>query len=410
MGKKMINGYHRLNRVQQLEVLSQTTGIDGESLSNLNFDEVRSQIIENYLTDYVLPEGMLVNLRVNKKDYVVPMVTEEPSVVAAANNGAKLFHTFGEITAHAERLKMGQVLISGVSLEKGLIEDLKASENELLVIANQAYPSIVKRGGGAQKIRVRQLDRDSISLDVYVDTRDAMGANIVNTMMEAVADTLEIKFKVTTEMAILSNFTDQATVKVTGIIDANAIERSVAEKIVKASKFAQIDPYRATTHNKGIMNGVDAVVMATGNDWRAIQSGAHAFAARDGQYKGLSTWRLDGAKLMGSLEIPMAVATVGGSIKINPMAQLNLKLLGVSDSRELAEVIGAVGLVQNLAALKALVTDGIQKGHMQMQARSLLLSNGIHPENIEQGVRSLLKYDRMNAESAMQVIKEIEGK
>ena len=255
----------------------------------------------------------------------------------------------------------------------------------------------------------RPLSATQLSVDLLVDTKEAMGANTINTMLEALKTEFEME-GITVEMAILSNLADQALTTVTCTIPETVIDSAVAQKIADASEFAQIDPYRAATHNKGIMNGIDAVVMATGNDWRAIESGAHAFAARDGQYRGLSTWQIVDHQLQGQLVVPLPVATVGGSIGINEQAQLNLELLQVDSANQLAEVIGAVGLAQNLAALKAIVTEGIQHGHMRLQAKSLLLEHGLPATKLNEAVPRLLKEPRIDAAHAQKIIEQMRKK
>ncbi|MEE6727304.1 hydroxymethylglutaryl-CoA reductase, degradative [Pediococcus acidilactici] len=404
----MIEGYHRLSRQAQLELLSELTGVGVATLAKLPIDAVRQQQIENYLTDFKVPEGIAVNFQVNGREHVVPMVTEEPSVIAAASNGAKLVCQAGGFQAQSQRLMRGQLLINtkaSIEISQWVVDH----QEHLLEVANAAHPSMQKRGGGALKIMPRPLSATQISVDLLVDTREAMGANTINTMLEALKTEFEVA-GIGVEMAILSNLADQALTTVTCTIPATVIDPAVAQKIADASEFAQVDPYRAATHNKGIMNGIDAVVMATGNDWRAIESGAHAFAARDGQYRGLSTWQVVDHQLQGRLVVPLPVATVGGSIGINEQAQLNLELLQVDSANQLAEVIGAVGLAQNLAALKAIVTEGIQHGHMRLQAKSLLLEHGLPATELNEAVPRLLKESRIDATHAQKVIEQMRKK
>lgn len=404
----MIEGYHRLSRQAQLELLSELTGVGVATLAKLPIDAVRQQQIENYLTDFKVPEGIAVNFQVNGREHVVPMVTEEPSVIAAASNGAKLVCQAGGFQAQSQRLMRGQLLINtkaSIEISQWVVDH----QEHLLGVANAAHPSMQKRGGGALKIMPRPLSATQISVDLLVDTREAMGANTINTMLEALKTEFE-EAGIGVEMAILSNLADQALTTVTCTIPATVIDPAVAQKIADASEFAQVDPYRAATHNKGIMNGIDAVVMATGNDWRAIESGAHAFAARDGQYRGLSTWQVVDHQLQGRLVVPLPVATVGGSIGINEQAQLNLELLQVDSANQLAEVIGAVGLAQNLAALKAIVTEGIQHGHMRLQAKSLLLEHGLPATKLNEAVPRLLKESRIDATHAQKVIEQMRKK
>lgn len=401
----MIEGYHKLTREQQLQQLMQLTGLD---LTHLKVDVIHQEQIENYLTDFSLPEGIAVNLKVNGKEYVVPMVTEEPSVIAAASNGAKIVNQAGGFEAESERLMLGQLLISATKIE--VVESYVNQNNHtLLRVANDAHPSMQKRGGGAVQLRTRVLDQHKISVDLMVDTREAMGANTINTMLEA----LKMRFErdgVQVDMAILSNLADQALTKVRCQIPVDVFGAEVAQKIALASQYAQLDPYRATTHNKGIMNGVDAVVMATGNDWRAIESGAHAYAARDGKYRGLSTWEIVNDVLIGQMALPLPVATVGGSIGINPMAQINLKIMQSPDAKRLAEMIASIGLAQNLAALRAIVAEGIQQGHMRLQAKSLLLEHGVEPSKLTEAVDLLIKQPRIDGKNAEKIIQGLRKK
>ncbi|TLQ03590.1 hydroxymethylglutaryl-CoA reductase, degradative [Pediococcus stilesii] len=401
----MIEGYHKLTRAQQLQVLLKATGID---FSNLKVDSVHQEQIENYLTDFSLPEGIGVNLKVNGKEYVVPMVTEEPSVIAAASNGAKIVNQAGGFIAQSQRLMMGQLLISKARFE-AIDEYVKTNQEILLEIANAAHPSIQKRGGGALKMTARRLDTNKTSVDLLVDTKEAMGANTLNSMLEALKVDFE-KHVVDVDMAILSNLADQALTVVTCKVPTKSLGDELAQRIVLASEYAQVDPYRAATHNKGIMNGIDAVVIATGNDWRAVESGAHAYAARDGQYRGLSTWKISDDQLVGKIQLPLPVATVGGSIGINTMAQLNLKILGSPNAKRLAEIIGSVGLAQNFAALKAIVSEGIQRGHMRLQAKSLLLEHGAPNDKLSEAVELLVSGGQINAQNAKKVVEEIRKK
>ncbi|WP_353989807.1 hydroxymethylglutaryl-CoA reductase, degradative [Pediococcus argentinicus] len=414
----MVDGYHKMSRSEQLEWLRDHTQLTTEELSQFGVDDIHQQMIENYLTDFSLPEGIAVNFKVNQKEYAVPMVTEEPSVIAAASNGAKIVNLAGGFQSESQLLKMGQVLVSEVVDPEQLTDELNQVTDQILKIANNAHPSIVKRGGGARTIRVRNLGHQCLSIDVFVDTQEAMGANIINTMMESVGNWIQEQFsgRLEVDLKILSNLADRALTTVKCDIPIKLLNsdlekaRDLAKRIAKASYFAQIDPYRAATHNKGILNGIDAVAIATGNDWRAMQSGAHAFAAQSGPYQGLSNWRVVDDKLCGVLKIPLPVASVGGSITINKQVQQNFKILKVNTAKELAEVIGSVGLAQNLAALKALAGEGIQQGHMKLQAKSLLIANGALPEEVDSMLGLLYQHPKMNAQAAQKVIEEVRNK
>ncbi|MFC6165855.1 hydroxymethylglutaryl-CoA reductase, degradative [Lactiplantibacillus dongliensis] len=347
------------------------------------------EIIENYLTDYPLPMGVAVNFVIDEQPRIVPMVTEEPSVIAAASNGAKIIKRAGGFkTALNQREMIGQIVLEHLQDPEQTADLIKAHAPGLLKVADEAHPSLKKRGGGARQLRVRQLGQGYLSIDLFVDVQAAMGANMLNTMLEAVAKSIGVLTKTNALMSILSNFATASLVTATCELPVSLLQAGryagdlVAQKIASASTVAQIDPYRAATHNKGIMNGIDAVAIATGNDWRAIESGAHAYAAKDGQYRGMSTWTTDGRILSGTLTMPLPVGVVGGSIKINELAQLNQRLLGITTAGDLAKTMAAVGLAQNLAALRALVTTGIQQGHMHLQLKSLALAAGATPSEL----------------------------
>lgn len=357
------------------------------------------QLIENYLTTYGLPEGVAVNLRVDGREVVVPMVTEEPSVIAAASNGGRLLNSReGIVTTVDRREVMGQIVFNHVADSTGLEAWLNANSQTILDVANAAHPSLVtKHGGGARSIRVRRLPPHWVSLDVFIDAGEAMGANLVNTLCEAVVKYVKAHLKVDVLMSILSNYathslvTARVAVPVTQLATKTVDGATVAEKICEASDYAQIDPYRAVTHNKGIMNGIDAVVIATGNDWRAVESGAHAFASQSGQYRGLSRWWLgeQGTELHGELTVPLALGVVGGATRVFPLVVINQQLAGQPTATELMGIVAAVGLAQNVAALRALVTEGIQRGHMHLQLKSLALSVGATPAELPAVVAQL---------------------
>ncbi|CAJ1225244.1 hydroxymethylglutaryl-CoA reductase, degradative [Lactiplantibacillus xiangfangensis] len=347
------------------------------------------EIIENYLTDYPLPMGLAVNFVIDGQPKIVPMVTEEPSVIAAASNGAKIVKRAGGFTTSlTQREMVGQIVLEKLADPKTTATLIEQHSATLLKIADEAHPSLKRRGGGARRIRTRVLGQGYLSVDLFVDVQAAMGANMLNSMLEAVAKSIGVIAKTNPLMSILSNYATASLVKAectipVGLLQAGRYSGAlVAQKMASASTVAQIDPYRATTHNKGIMNGIDAVAIATGNDWRALESGAHAYAAKDGQYRGMSTWTTDGKVLRGCLELPLPVGVVGGSIKINELAQLNQRVLGIKTAPELERVMVAAGLAQNLAALRALVTTGIQQGHMHLQLKSLAMAAGATPDEL----------------------------
>lgn len=371
-----------------------------------------NELVENYLTDYGLPEGVGLNLTVNGHEYVVPMVVEEPSVIAAASNGAKRVQASGGFTApHQHRELVGQVVLTDVADVSETVAKLTAQRDHLLAVANAAHPSMQRRGGGAQSLTVR-TPGDFISVDLGINVCQAMGANSVNTMAEAVGRELSAQgYHVL--VAILSNLATNSLQTVSCDVDFNQLATKqlpgdrVAERIAKLSDLAQVDPYRAATHNKGIMNGIDAVMIASGNDWRAIESGAHAYATRDGHYRGLSTWTVRDGHLHGELTLPLPVGVVGGSIGLNPLTKANYQISKIQTAEELAAVTASIGLAQNLAALRALATTGIQAGHMKLQYRSLAVSVGATPAEVPLVVAQLAQQSHVDQETARQVLAKI---
>lgn len=377
-------------------------------------ETIANHLIENQISDFALPLGIVSELVVDGQTLTVPLVTEEPSVVAACNNGAKMARQArGFVTQMQQRLIRGQIVLSAVTNPQEVMATFEQQRAALMALANQVYPSIVARGGGVRELSIRSFEQEPtfLSLDILMDSQEAMGANMLNTILEALAQQVKTWTQAEVLMSILSNYATEAIVEVEGAIPLAALakEPQVAQKIAyqieQASRFAQIDPYRAVTHNKGIMNGVEAFVLATGNDTRAMAAAAHAYASRDGQYRGLSTWRVQGAYLVGKLTMPLLVASVGGATTVLPKAKLAHQLLGNPNAQELAKIGAAVGLAQNLAALKALVSEGIQKGHMALQARSLAMRVGAKQAEIEI-VAKQLQAGPMNEALAKQYLNE----
>lgn len=410
--------YYRKSWSERLDVLAKQQKLTLEQIETLKENALTPQLgetmIENFITQYSLPEGLALNLVVNNKEYLVPMVTEEPSVIAAASHGAGIVKRSGGFKAKIhERLMLGQVVCEQVVDAKALLAYIKDHEQALLSCANQAHPSIVKRGGGARWLRGRILAADLVSIDLAVDVQEAMGANMLNTMLEALASYLEENYQQEILMSILSNYATECLVTATcelpvACLAKNGIDgATVATKLAQASRLAQLDPYRAATHNKGIMNGIDAAVLASGNDWRAIEAGAHAYAAKDGQYRGLSQWHVQGEMLKGKLTLPLPLGSVGGSISIVPLVKINHDLLNFEGAKELEIVIASLGLAQNLAALYALVTEGIQKGHMGLQLKSLAVSVGAKDTEITQVVQALKKQGLRDSKSAKEILKHL---
>lgn len=374
--------------------------------------DTADQMAENVIGRLSLPFALCPDLLVDGQIYQVPMVTEEPSVVAAASYASKLIKRSGGFTTTVHQRQMiGQVALYKVADIKQAQAAIETAKEELITLAKEAHPSIVKRGGGPRKLWTEHK-RDFLIVYLSVDTQEAMGANMVNTMMEALVPSLEDLSGGESLMAILSNLATQSLVTATCRLHTRFLSRNpeeahqLAQKMALASQLAQIDPYRAATHNKGIFNGIDAVVMATGNDWRAIEAGSHAYASKDGSYRGLSTWTYeeDSKELVGELTLPMPIATRGGSIGLNPTVAIAHDLLNHPDAKSLASIIVSLGLAQNLAALKALTSTGIQAGHMKLQAKSLALLAGAKPEEVGQVVAQLLKADHMNQETAQAIL------
>ena len=373
--------------------------------------------VENVIGTYALPFSIGLNVRINERDYLVPMVIEEPSVVAAASNAAKMIREGGGFEAQSdEPLMVSQIQLWDVRDAVGARERIEAVAHELLVSANASVIGLVARGGGARRIEVRDLGDGLLVVHVVVDVRDAMGANLVNTIAEALAPRIAELAGGTVGLRILSNLCDQRCVRVKCRVPTRALAaegmtgEQVRDGIVLASKFAERDPYRAATHNKGVMNGVDAVVMATGNDWRAVEAGVHAFAAREGRYAPLSIWRrADDGSLEGSITLPLALGTVGGTLRIHPGARLALKILGVTGAQELAMVAASVGLASNLAALRALATEGIQRGHMSLHARSVAGAAGARHDEIDAVAAEIAEARDVTVDAARRVIARLRG-
>ena len=417
------NGFSKKSYHERLELLKAQALLSPDRQESLEQDEqmsvtVADQLSENVVGTFSLPYSLVPEVLVNGQEYTVPYVTEEPSVVAAACYASKIIKRAGGFTAQVhERQMIGQVALYQVDDPDLAQEKIASKKTELLELANQAYPSIVKRGGGARDLHIEQIEGETDFLVVYlhVDTQEAMGANMLNTMLEALKPVLEELSQGRSLMGILSNYATDSLVTASCRVAFRYLSRQkdhgreIAEKIALASQFAQSDPYRAATHNKGIFNGIDAILIATGNDWRAIEAGAHAFASRDGRYQGLSRWSLDTdtEELVGEMTLPMPVATKGGSIGLNPRVALSHELLGNPSAKELAQIIVSIGLAQNFAALKALVSTGIQQGHMKLQAKSLALLAGASESELSPLVERLIAEKTFNLETAQRYLENL---
>lgn len=357
----------RLNKLSQ-----RLSEADLETLFGLPSRQVAETLIEAPVGYMPLSLGFVHDLVVNRKSYMIPMATEESSVVAALNNMAKWSRTQGHLMAQSTLpIMVGQIFITPTLPLTRLIKKLNQYQSYFLQMVNESVlASLVRRGGGAMNIELRTLDKGICVLHLGVNVCDAMGANLVTQACEFLKPLVMAKLQCQVKMCILSNFCDQNLA--TAVLNLEKVDLELGEAIEEASYFAQVDPYRATTHNKGIMNGVDAVAIATGNDWRAVEAACHAYAVRDGRYRGLSSWKMSGSTLSGTLTLPLSVGIVGGVTNVHPTAQACLKMMGVKSSRELAQVMTAVGLLQNLGALKALVSGGVVQGHMRLHISNLV--------------------------------------
>ncbi len=381
--------------------------------------ERAGQMIENVIGIHGLPLGVAPNFLINGRDYVVPMAIEEPSVVAAASFMAKLVRLAGGFsTSSTEPIMIAQMQVLDMSDPWAARFDLLSHKQQLLALANETDPVVVSLGGGARDLEVRVFPQTPVGpmlvIHLLYDTRDAMGANTVNTAAEAMTPYVEEITGGRVHLRILSNLADRRMARAKCVLPAEQLAfgdfdgERVAQGIVEAYAFAAVDPYRAATHNKGIMNGIDAVALACGQDWRALEAGAHAYAGRQGHYTSLSTWTRDSdGNLVGTLELPLAVGTVGGATRVHPGAKAALKILGVQSARELAEVMAAVGLAQNLGALRALATEGIQRGHMALHARQLAIAAGATGDQVQAIASRLVAERKIRLDRAQEILAEI---
>ena len=407
-----IPGFYKLTVEERVKKVKEFAGLNDEEeailLSMDGLDEkTADRMIENVIGSMQLPLGVATNFLINGKDYLVPMAIEETSVVAAASNAAKMARVKGGFKAHAsEPIMIGQIQI--LDAKENAVEELKKHKEEVLELANAQDKILVSLGGGAKDMEVRKLSDDMLCVHLFVDVRDAMGANAVNTMAEACAPLIEKISGGRALLRIISNLADHRMVEATAVFDRDTIGgNKVVEDIIHAYEFASLDPYRAATHNKGIMNGIDAVAIATGNDWRAIEAGAHTYASLGG-YKPLTTWEKNGdGDLVGKIKLPMAAGTIGGITKVHPMARISLKILGVKSSRELAEVIASVGLAQNFAAMHALATKGIQDGHMRLHAKNIAVMAGAQGDEIDKVAEIMASEGKIRMDRAKEILDEI---
>lgn len=415
-----IEGLHKMTPAERLQAVARQAQLGNEAISSLTAAaegqiELADRMVENAITTMAIPVGIATNMIVDGREMLVPMATEESSVVAAVCNAAKRCRsTGGFFTSGSGPVMAAQIQLLGASDPENVRLKVYEKIDEIRAICDETDPLLVKFGGGFRDIDVRVISTDEgpmTIVHIIVDTRDAMGANAVNSMAEALAPRLAEWTGARTLLRILTNLADRRVVRARAVWKLEEIGgEQVRDDMLSAYRFADADPYRAATHNKGIMNGVSAVVLATGNDTRAIEAGAHAFAARDGRYRSMSRWEKDAdGNLVGILEMPMAVGLIGGATKIHPTAQANLKLLGVETADALARIIVSIGLAQNFAAMRALATTGIQKGHMALHAQNVALMVGAVGDEIDLVASELKTLGKVRQDLAEEILKRIRG-
>jgi hydroxymethylglutaryl-CoA reductase len=415
----VVSGFYKLPIEKRREFVAKFADLNEDDMKSFSSPldlTTADRMIENVLGTFEVPLGLAVNFLINNKEYIIPMATEESSVVAAASNAAKIARVKGGFsTTCSEPLMIGQLQLLHIKDVATAAQKIMHHKKQLLALANAQDKILVDFGGGAKDIEVRILDSPlghMIITHLIVDVRDAMGANAVNTMCEALAPILEEITGGKVRLKILSNLADKRLVKATAIFDKEKIGGDhVVDAFLESYVLAAIDPYRAATHNKGIMNGIDALIIATGNDFRAIEAGAHAYAARNGQYTSLTHYHKDkNGDLVGEIELPLAVGVVGGAANMHPKAKLCRKILGVKSAKELAEVVASLGLAQNFAALFALSTVGIQKGHMSLHAKNIAVMAGAQAEEIEKLADQLVHDGKVKLDYAKELLEKIRKK
>jgi len=417
MRTSAISGFYKLSIKERLQLVKEFADLTDEEVKLLQSTgslklELADRMIENVIGAMPIPLGIAVNFLINGKDYLIPMAIEEPSVVAAASYGAKMARVKGGFhTSSTEPVMIGQVQVVGVKDPYRARMSILDEKEEILKKANEQDPMLVSVGGGAKDLQVKVIHAITgpmVIAELLVDCRDAMGANAVNTMAEAVAPMIERITKGRVYLRIVSNLATKRLARAWTVVAKEAVGgEEVVDGIVEAYAFAAADPYRAATHNKGILNGIIAVVIATCNDHRAVEAGAHAYAARSGGYMPLTVWeKNEDGDLVGSIELPMAVGIIGGATKVHPIAKIALKILGVKSARELGEVMAAVGLAQNLAALRALAHEGIQRGHMSLHARNIAIMAGATGDLIDLVAERMVEERKIRLDRAKEILEE----
>lgn len=418
MTDSSISKFFEKNQNERLKIVKDFAGLSNEDLEileketgGISFDKA-DKMVENAIGTFSLPLGIATNFKINDKDYLIPMVIEEPSVIAAASKGAKIARIKGGFTVETdESYSIGQIQLLNVNPQEA-ISKINASSIEILEIANAQSNTLSKIGKGAKEITCREIQTDSgpmLIAELIIDVGDAMGANITNSMCEAVSPLIEKITGGKVLLKILSNYSTKRMAKASAIFDKEAVGGSeVVDNIILAYQFAKNDVYRAVTHNKGIMNGSIAVANATGQDSRAIEAAANAYAAHSGQYRSLTEWSKDQeGNLVGKLELPLSVGIVGGIINVHPLAKICIKILGVTSSKELAGIIVATGLAQNYSAIRALATEGIQRGHMKLHARNLAAAAGANSQQIDEIVKKMVQENNISLNRAKELLDQI---
>jgi len=420
MSDSSISKFFEKTRKERLDIVGNFANLSAEELEILQSNdggisfEKADKMVENAIGTFSLPLGVATSFKINGKDYLVPMVIEEPSVIAAASKGAKIARIRGGFEATAdESYSIGQIQVLCTDINSA-VKKIQESSKEILTLANSKSNTLSKMNKGAKEVSCKEIDTPlgkMLIVELLIDVGDAMGANVTNTMCEAVSPLLE---KITGGRAllrILSNYSTRRIAKATAIFDKKEIGgEDVVDDIILAYQFADNDVYRAVTHNKGIMNGIIAVANATGQDSRAIEAAANAYAARSGQYRSLSKWTKDSeGNLVGSLELPLSVGIIGGIANVHPIAKVCMKILGVSSAQELACIMTATGLAQNYSAIRALSTEGIQKGHMRLHARNLAAAAGAKPDQVDKIVQKMIEEKKISLDRAKEILLDFDN-
>ncbi len=426
MKRKLMEGFHRISREERLERIREFCGLSDEDIKVVSGERgltpaVAEHLIENVVGYFQLPLGVATNFNIDGRDILIPMAVEESSIIAAASATAKWIHSNGSIRTYSKgNLIIGQIQLPSVRNVTVARRILHENRSMLMDLGNACLPGLIARGGGIRDIAIREIPRPNddgtmLILHLMCDPCDAMGANLINQVCEAIKPKIEALTNERVGLCILSNLVDSKLAVAEVVI--RDVDPSVGRGIEEAALFAKADPYRAATHNKGVMNGIDPILIATGNDWRAVEAGIHAYAARSGKYQPITDWHMEGSDLIGRIEVPMAVGTVGGVTRLHPVASVALKMLGVTRAEELGRICVAVGLVQNLGALKALSTVGIVKGHMQLHAANLAIAAGADVKEIPEmraRLNEILKNEKTisltRAREILEALRENESK